>query len=156
MMKYLIIALLATSITHADTRVIENSVGYSHDLFEDMHPIQGYTKHVTVTENSHLFISGHIDSQHRGLYGTADEAIMVAFKVKVNGRWLKGSTTGGNIVGTKQRYYSAQIHGYKYLETGDYVISVYGRSASTAAPGFGGLAEIKASMNHVIYKIVTD
>lgn len=160
MKNVLKIALFTTSTlflnpAHSDEmQVIENSVSWSPDLYENFSPVPGFTKTLSVTEDSHLFISGHIDTHHRGISNTEKKAVMVAFKVKINGSWLAGSTTGENIVGTEDHYYSAQIHGYKLLKPGSYTIEVHGRSASTAAPGVNGLAEVKGGYNHVIYKVL--
>ena len=137
-----------------DVKVYAKDTSSWIDLFESFREIRPFTQTVTVTEPTHLFIAGHVDTRHRGIAGTFSKAIMVAFQIQVNGRWLKGSKTGGNILNRTAHYYIGQIHGYKLLNPGTYKIQLFGRSASTAARGVNGLAEVKGTYNQVTYTLV--
>lgn len=134
-------------------KVYENVVNWSPDLFEKFKPVPELSRTITVEEESHLHITGHIDARHRAIAKTKKKAIVVAFRVKLNGKWLKGSKTGENIVGKQDHYYSAQIHGYALLKKGKHVIEIHGRSASSAARRVNGLAEVKGGFNQVVYTI---
>jgi len=125
----------------------------SPNLQEKMSEISGYTWSFSVSEKSYIKVSGHVDCHHRGVYGTENKAIMIALKVRINGSWVDGSTTGCNIVGTEDHYGVLPVSAYKEIPAGEYEVSVWGRSASTAAPGKNGLAEIKGGYNNVLYEI---
>jgi hypothetical protein len=127
-------------------------------LSAEFMPVPGFTWSFAIDEPSYLIVFGHVDTEHRGketgIEDIADKAVMVAFQLKLNGSWLPGSKTGENILNRTDHYYSAQIHGFKELEPGDYTIELHGRSASTAAPGVDGLAKVKATYEQVVYRIV--
>jgi len=129
------------------------SVDWSPDLFEAMTRVSSFNWTFTVTEPSVLKARGHIDCAHRGIAGTQDKAIMVAMQFKLNGTWIAGSKTGCNIVGTEQHYAIMPVHVDIDLTPGTYEVSLYARSASTAAPGVNGLAEIKGTYNEVVYEV---
>lgn len=131
-------------------QVYVNSVRtFSPDLTENFEPVPGFTKTIEVTEPSFLFIDGHID-----VLNTVNNVVFVAFQVRVNGRVLRGSKTGENIEGLRERFYAAQIHGFKELEPGTYTIEVEASAVSEALPGMSGLAEVRADYNQVLYKVM--
>lgn len=130
--------------------------GWSPNLSWGMNTINSYTWTFTIDKPSILKISGHIDCHHRGIYNTGDRPVMVAFRILLNGRFLKGSRMGTNIAGEKQHYVIIPVHGFKKLDPGTYTIEIQGRSASSAAPNKNGLAEIKGGYNQVVYEIIDD
>ena len=126
----------------------------SYPLPELFAPVPGFTWSFTIDKPGYLIVFGHVDTEHRGIADTANKAIFAAFQLKLNGRWLPGSKTGENIFNRTDHYYSAQIHGFKKLKPGDYTIALHGRSASTAARGVNGLAQVRATYNQVVYIVV--
>lgn len=144
------------AVAHPRTVYTQSVPDWDPDLFWNMMPVPGFQRSIVVARRSHLFVTGHIDVQHRGVAGTANQSIGAAFEVRVNGNILPGSTTGANMTNSSSdAYYTAYIHGYKVLEPGSYTIDVYGRSYSSVAPGVDGLAEVKGGYNEVLY-IVED
>ncbi len=151
----LIIAANANAQTFvtAQTKVHTLSIsGWTPDLFWNFQAVPGFTKTISVTEQSHLFVTGHIDVDHRGIAGTSNKAVGAAFRVLANGSTIPGSITGENITSDgADNYYAAQIHAYKLLQPNVlYTIEVQGRSYSTAAPNVNGLAEVKDGYNQVL------
>ena len=128
--------------------VLAKTTDWSQDLFRDMRPISGMSFDFSVAEPSYVLIFGHVDVQHRK-FSAANT--MVAFKLKHNGVWLEGSTTGEN-VDLARHYYAVQIHGYFEADAGQHNVTLYGRSASTADPR-NGIVEIKPGYNQVIVKV---
>lgn len=133
---------------YADQIIVNSVRTFSPDLTENFEPIPGFTKTIEVTEPSFLFISGHVD-----VLNTVNNVVFVALQVRLNGRVLRGSKTGENIEGLRERFYAAQIHGFKELESGTYTIELEASAVSDALPGMAGLAEVRADYNQVIYKI---
>jgi hypothetical protein len=134
----------------------DKSISSSPDLWEDFKEMTVFDWTFTISERSAFEASGHIDVEHRGLYGTSSSAIMVSLQLQMNGGWLTGSKTGANIVGTRDHYQALQLHGYIELGPGNHTVTLWMRSASTAAPGKNGLAQIKPNnYNHVVYKVTT-
>jgi len=115
--------------------------------------INKFTWNFTVTESSYIKAIGHVDVKHRAVSGTSEDAVMVALKVKLNGSAILGSTTGCNIVGKVDHYAIIPICAYAEIEAGDHTIEIWMRSASDAADGVNGLAEIKANYNMVLYEV---
>lgn len=134
--------------------------GWSPDLMEDMAAIPGLSWSFTVAEDSLLEVVGHIDCEHRGIAGTSTKAVMVAFKGRIvssagSARWISGSTTGCNIVGEEDHYAIVPIAFSEPVSAGSYTVEIWGRSASTAAPGVNGLAEIKDGYTCITYKLTS-
>lgn len=143
----------AQSFSATETKVHTLSVsGWTPDLMRDFNTISGFSKTIIVSEPSHLFVTGHIDVDHRGIAGTADKAIGAAFRVLSNGSTIPGSKTGENMTSDgADNYYAAQIHAYQLLQPSvTYTIEVQGRSYSSAAPNTDGLAEVKDGYNQVL------
>ena len=149
----LLSAFLFTGVVSAQEQRHRISVGWSPDLMEAMTTVSQYNWTFTAATPSVLVISGHIDTHHRGVYGTADKAVMVAMRVLLNGSEVQGSKTGVNIVGTEQHYAIMPVHTNIDIPAGTHSVKIQARSASTAAPGRNGLAEIKGGYNEVGYEV---
>lgn len=148
-------SILSGGLTSPIAQVSVHTVGdESFPLPELFAPVPGFTWSFTIDQPGYLIAFGHVDTEHRGIAGTADKAIFAAFQLKLNGRWLPGSKTGENILNRTDHYYAAQIHGFKRLKAGDYTLELHGRSASTAARGVNGLAQVRATYNQVVYIVV--
>lgn len=148
-------AILARGLMSPMAQVSVHSIDdESYPLPELFAPAPDFTWSFTIDQPSYLIAFGHVDTEHRGIAGTMDKAIFAAFQLKLNGRWLPGSKTGENILNRTDHYYAAQIHGFKKLKPGDYTLELHGRSASTAARGVNGLAQVRATYNQVVYIIV--
>lgn len=134
---------------YAYEQVLVNSVRtFSPDLTENFDPVPGFTKTLVVTEPSYLFIDGHVD-----VLNTVNYVVFVEFRVKLNGLVLRGSKTGENIEGLRERFYSAQIHGFKELDPGTYTIELEAKAVSEYLLSRAGLAEVRAGYNQVLYRI---
>lgn len=154
-MRYLMIVtlLLFSSSCFSQYQYYAKSAETSRDLWVKFREMKFFTATFYVFEPSIFKASGHVDVQHRGTY-IPNKAVMVSMKLKINGRWLEGSKTGANIVNKLDHYQPLQVHGFKVLQPGVYTISVWMRSASDAAPGRNGIAEIKpGKYNQVVYEI---
>lgn len=131
-------------------RVIEGS---TPDLFEAYREIP-LGAAFTVEGPAHVIVTGHIDCEHRAKSGTADKAVMVAFNAQLNGSWIPGAKTGLNIISRTDHYGLVPISFSVGVPAGSHEIKIFGRSASTAAPGVDGLAELKDGFNCVTYQII--
>lgn len=118
---------------------------YDQDLFRDFRPINHLKAVMDVDRPAYLDVTGRIDTRHRGVAGTENEAIMVAFALMLDDLPMPfAPPTGVNILSQADHYASSQILGFAKLQPGRHIVELYGRSASTAAPTTDGLAEIKA------------
>jgi hypothetical protein len=128
--------------------------GWSPDLFENFQTINELGHSFTITEPSSVIVTGHIDCEHRAIAGTSGKAVMVAFNAMLNGIWIPGAKTGMNIYDLTDHYGICPIAFSFDVEPGNHTVTIFGRSASTAAPGVNGLAEIKDGYNCVTYNIL--
>lgn len=123
------------------------SIGWTPDLMESMGDIPGFSTEITIPVAADLLVYGHIDVMHRKLI---TQTIGCAFEVTLNGSRIPGSVTGENITASRH-YYAFAVHAFKQnVPAGTHTISVRGRSYSSAAPGYNGLAEVKGNYNQVI------
>lgn len=130
--------------------VLYRDIWWDQDLTVDFAKISGMAATFTVDKPSIVWLSGYIDTHHRGL---VDAAVMVAFKSRIDGSWMDGSTTGENILSETDHYGSSVICGYAEVDAGEHTVELLGRSASTAAPDTGGLAEVKGNYNCMLVHI---
>jgi len=132
-------------------KFIETITG-SPDLPIDFSIISQFTWSFSLTKAGIFKASGHVDCHHRGVY-VPDKAVMVALQLQINGAWLEGSKTGCNIVGSEDHYAILPVVGAIELPAGDYEVTLWMRSASTADPNRNGIAEVKADgYNRVFYE----
>lgn len=120
---------------------------YDQDLMREFRPVLSCA--FTVDCPSRVYVSGHVDSHHRGL---VSGAVMVAYKVAVDGSWVPGSTTGGNIINETQHYESHCIHAFAEVAAGNHTVTLYGRSASTLLDR-DGLAEVKGDYTEMLVRV---
>lgn len=113
---------------------------WDQDLFRDWRFINNTRSTFTINKPGYLFVDGRMDTHHRGII---DEAVMVAFDLRLNGVRF-APYTGENIINETDHYASSFLLGFAELEPGTHKVEVFGRSASTAAPNTDGLAEIKS------------
>lgn len=134
------------------------------DLFIEFKPLHQLTYEFTVDEPALVEVSGHIDCAHRGLSGTTDKAVMVAFIAQLTSTLpdgttqgpaaILGSKTGCNIYNRTDHYAIIPIAFSVEVPAGAHTITILGRSASSAAPNTNGLAEVKDGYyNCVTYKV---
>lgn len=126
--------------------------GSTPDLFESFQPIP-FCIDFEVFYKSWVIVTGHIDCEHRAKANTQDKAVMVAFNAQLDGQWIDGSKTGLNIYDRTDHYGICPISFSFQVNPGRHVVQFFGRSASTAAVGVDGLAEIKDGFNCITYQI---
>lgn len=129
--------------------------GGTPDLFEAYRDL-GLGATFSVDTPAWVIVTGHIDCEHRAKAGTIADAIMVAFNAQLNGSWIEGAKTGLNIYDRTDHYGLVPISFSVRVPAGTHTITLFGRSASTAAVGVDGLAEIKDGFNCITYQIIED
>lgn len=138
--------------------------GSTPDLFEEWRDI-GLGCEFTLECQGWLVVTGHVDAEHRAKSGTLDKAVMIAFQAQKStfcdgvwspGSWIEGSKTGCNIYDRTDHYGVCPIAFSHFFAAGTHKVTLFGRSASTAAVGVDGLAELKDGFSCVTYQVIPD
>ena len=146
----ILLILLFPIASFAETQICVKSVKTHREFLHiKKSVVKPYTCRFTVTEDSLLTVSGHIDSAH---IGDGVGRIIVGFHIEVNGKKVMGSNVGENILHYAHHYLSLPIHGIVILSPGDYVVKILGRS-SNMTRSRGSVAKIKPDHNKVVYRI---
>lgn len=138
-------------------RVLTGICTWDQDLMFSMQPISGMTLSFSVTTNSRIKVSGHLDTKKREIPGTIgiNDVVMVAAEVLCDGVRMPGSVTGENILSVLHHYSIMPLCGYVEVGPGDHTVQVRARSASDLATPktADGLAEVKGDYNLVIVEV---
>lgn len=169
-MRYLCLLLLLLGCGGGDVKA-QSAVDYKPDTvvqkFHDTHTdlarqwtrIYGLTIDLEVTIDSHLFLYGHINLEHRNLVdGPVGFGLCMSLKRADThdglgpyptdsvgspiGYQILGSKTGGNIRDIEDHYGYPSLDGYASLEPGWYRVEVWGASHSSLAPDTDGLIHV--------------